>query len=78
MPLINLTFIFRDMSVSKLILLHFGGFVPGVMGEQPSVLMTDGCDGYKCRQECLGAADLFWPQVVGSGVMRIVLEVLGG
>ena len=62
------------MTVAKLIILHFGAFVPGKLGDQPSKLMTDGCQGFKCQQECIGAADLFWPQVVGSGVLRVALE----
>ena len=73
-PLLIQTLLCRAMTVAKLIMLHFGAFVPGKIGEQPEKLMTDGCQGFKCQQECVGAADLYWPQVVGSGVLRIGLE----
>ena len=73
-PLLVQTLLCRDMTVAKLIIFHFGGFVPGKIGAEPAKLMTDGCQGFKCRQECIGAADLFWPQVIGSGVLRIALE----
>ena len=35
--------------------------------------MTDGCGGLQCRQNCLGAADILWPQSVGTGVMEVCL-----
>ena len=73
-PLLLQTLLCRNMTVAKLIMLHFGAFIPGKLGDQPAHLMTDGCEGFKCRQECVGAADLFWPQVVGSGILRVGLE----
>lgn len=76
-PLLVQTLLCREMTVAKLILLHFGAFVPGKMGDEAPSLMTDGCRGFKCRRECIGAADLFWPQVVGSGVLRVGLEGSG-
>lgn len=36
--------------------------------------MTEGCDGLQCRKLCICAADLSWPQAVGSAVFKVVLH----
>ena len=33
--------------------------------------MNDGCGGHGCLRECVGAADVFWPQAVGTAVMEV-------
>ena len=63
-----------DMMVAKLILLHFGAFVPGNAGEPPKMSMECGCSGFACHQNCLGPADQNWPQAVGSGILNVVLK----
>ena len=62
------------MMVAKLILLHFGAFIPGTAGEPPKLNMACGCSGFGCQQHCLGPADQNWPQAVGSGVLNVVLK----
>lgn len=39
--------------------------------------MTDGCSGFGCQTECLGAADLFWPQAVGTAVLTVAMAGSG-
>lgn len=79
--------------VTKLILVHFGAFVPGnnaghekIEGEKcfgkKAVTFLANLDGnmfnnppgYGCQTNCLGPADITWPQAVGSGVLHVVLK----
>ncbi len=89
-----------QMMVAKLILMHFGAFVPG--GDNKSVRhaqvangasiringdialnaaaakkatagMMSKCSSYGCRRGCVGRADAFWPQAVGTAVLRVRL-----
>ena len=62
------------MMVAKLILLHFGAFVPGSGGEPPKAGSEFGCPGFGCTQKCLGPADQNWAQAVGSGILNVVLK----
>jgi hypothetical protein len=62
------------MMVAKLILLHFGAFVPGNAGDPPKLGIACGCPGFGCQQKCLGQADQNWPQAVGSGILNVVLK----
>jgi len=66
----------ENAAVAKLVLLHFGAFSPAVpedaAGRAPSD-MTRGCGQYACQAECLSAADVRWPQAVGTGVMKICM-----
>jgi hypothetical protein len=62
------------MMVAKLILLHFGAFVPGNAGDPPKLGLACGCPGFGCQQKCLGQADQNWPQAVGSGILNVVLK----
>lgn len=36
--------------------------------------MREGCGNLLCAKRCLGVADIFWPQVVGSGILYIVMH----
>ena len=75
--MLNVFFSSYDMMVAKLILLHFGAFVPGNAGEPPKGSGNNsacGCPGYGCLQKCLGPADQNWPQAVGSGILNVVLK----
>ena len=63
------------MAVAKLVMLHFGAFVPGKNSNKDSARrirsMLDGCGGSGCKGDCLGAADVYWPQAVGTAVMEV-------
>ena len=67
----------HEMKMSKLILLNFGAFVPGrgidrhAKTVQP---MTHGCQGLQCKVECIGAADEYWAQTVGSALIRLTVQ----
>jgi hypothetical protein len=66
----------ENSAVARLVLVHFGAFAPAVPEEaaaSPSADMTRGCGSYACQAECLGAADLRWPQAVGTSVLKVVV-----
>ena len=65
------------MKMSKVILLNFGAFVPGrgVDRQAKTVQpMTRGCQGFQCKGECIGAADEYWAQTVGSALIRLTVQ----
>ena len=67
----------HDMKMSKVILLNFGAFVPGrgVDRQAKTVQpMTRGCQGFQCKGECIGAADEYWAQTVGSALIRLTVQ----
>ena len=80
-PLIVQVLLSHNMMVAKVILLHFGAFVPRTVqqtkpeqSEEAPSTMIDGCKGFECRKKCIGPADVNWPQAVGSGVLKIILD----
>ena len=36
--------------------------------------MTHGCQGFQCKGECIGAADEYWAQTVGSALIRLTVQ----
>eukprot|EP00095_Tigriopus_kingsejongensis_P008675 maker-scaffold72_size415059-snap-gene-2.24 protein:Tk08675 transcript:maker-scaffold72_size415059-snap-gene-2.24-mRNA-1 annotation:"hypothetical protein L798_07241" len=66
----------RKCSVAKLIMLHFGAFVPGTVpgGEILEQVPNFNCTGYGCSSQCVGTADIRWPQAVGSATIQVCLE----
>ena len=49
--------------------------MPGLTGDGSFVKsMREGCGKLLCTRRCMGTADIYWPQVVGSGVLYVVMH----
>lgn len=86
-PAIVTLMLSHDMKLSKLILLNFGAFVPGIGNQDqqqkpakssphrpPLKPMTMGCEGFQCNHKCIGAADKYWAQAIGSAIVRLAVD----
>ncbi|XP_059095206.1 LOW QUALITY PROTEIN: uncharacterized protein LOC131889983 [Tigriopus californicus] len=76
-PLLINAMMTKDCAIAKLITLHFGAFIPGTLGggEQVHHEPKIHCNGYGCDSQCVGTADVGWPQAVGSATLKVCSEV---
>lgn len=76
-PLLINAMMTKDCAIAKLIALHFGAFIPGAVsgGEQVHHEPKIHCNGYGCDSQCVGTADVGWPQAVGSATLKVCSEV---
>ncbi|CAB4069978.1 unnamed protein product [Lepeophtheirus salmonis] len=60
----------RNMSFASLVMVNIGAYIP----DEDSKPKQSGCNFLMCNRKCIGVAEKGWSQLVGTGILYIVMH----